>query len=243
MHSFKISAAIVATALISMTTGQYSIDPDSVPLTTRRMFFHLLIWYLAYWSSNTEQWCTHQTETCPFICSQNSTGSTTTETNSCDAVSRPSIYTNMASSNPQIGTKLIQKQSSLTYECICGNGLSPNASEYSLTLPYFICTQYSQDCVANCNGDNTCSAACLDDHPCGAQNPTRINVTSTSTTGSATGTAGASSTNAVAYTGLGGSSASTSTPKSGAQMTMDFGRSYGLAVVFAGVFAGFALVL
>ncbi|KAB8304175.1 hypothetical protein EYC80_003594 [Monilinia laxa] len=147
---------------------------------------------------------------------KNSTGSTTTETNSCDA-------------------------SSLTYECICGNGLSPNASEYSLTLPYFICVQYGQDCVAACNGDNTCSSACRDDHPCGAQNPTRINTTS-SVTQSATGTSGASSTNAVAYTGLGGSS-STSTPKSGAQLTMDFGKSYGLAVVFAGVFAGFALVL
>ncbi|RAL60479.1 hypothetical protein DID88_000254 [Monilinia fructigena] len=198
MLSLKISTALVATALVSLTTSQYTIDPTSVPLNIRK------------------QWCQSQTQTCPFLCSQNSTGSTTTETNTCDA-------------------------SSLTYECICGSGLSPNASEYSLTLPYFICVQYGQDCVAACNGDNTCSSACRDDHPCGAQNPTRINATS-SATQSATATSGASSTSAVAYTGLGGSS-STSTPKSGAQLTMDFGKSYGLAVVFAGVFAGFALVL
>jgi len=198
MHSFKISTALVATALVGLSTSQYSIDPSSVSLAIRK------------------SWCQTQTQTCPSICLQNSTGSTTTETNTCDP-------------------------DNLTYECVCGNGASPNASEYSLTLPYFICTQYDTNCVNACNGDNTCQAACRDDHPCGAQNPTRINTTS-SATQSATGTAGASSTNAVAYTGLGGSS-STSTPKSGAQMTMDFGKSYGLAVVFAGVFAGFALVL
>ncbi|KAI9647996.1 hypothetical protein NHQ30_002624 [Ciborinia camelliae] len=202
MHSFKISTALVALALalVNLATAQYSIDPSSVSLSIRK------------------SWCQSQITTCPSICLQNSTGSTTTETNTCDPTT-------------------------LDYACICGNGLSPNASEYSLTLPYFICTQFDTNCVAACNGDNTCQAACRDDHPCGAQSPQRINTTS-SATASATGTAGASSTNAVAYTGLGGSS-STATPKSGAraQLPLDWGRSYGLAVVFAGVFAGFAWVL
>lgn len=199
MHSFKISAALVATALFSLT-GAQSIDPDSVPLATR------------------QSWCQSQQSSCPLLCLQLSGSSSTTDANTCDA-------------------------KTLDFECICGNGLSPNASEYSQTLPYFICTQYNQQCIKNCNGDSTCQAACVDDHPCGAQNPTRVNTTS-SATQSATSSAGASSTNNVAYTGLGGSSAaSTSTPKSGAQMTIDFGRSYGLAVVFASVFAGFALVM
>jgi hypothetical protein len=199
MHSFKISAAFVATALFSLTAAQ-SIDPDSVDLPTRK------------------SWCQSQQSSCPLLCLQLSGSSSTTAANTCD---------------PE----------TLDFECICGNGQSPNASEYSQTLPYFICTQYNRQCVIDCSGDSTCQAACVDDHPCGAQNPTRINTTS-SATQSATSSAGASSTNNVAYTGLGGSSAaSTSTPKSGAQMTLDFGRSYGLAVVFASVFAGFALVM
>jgi hypothetical protein len=198
MHSFKISAAFVATALFSLTAAQ-SIDPDSVDLPTRK------------------SWCQSQQSSCPLLCLQLSGSSSTTAANTCD---------------PE----------TLDFECICGNGQSPNASEYSQTLPYFICTQYNTQCVMGCSGDSTCQAACVDDHPCGAQNPTRINTTS-SATQSATSSAGASSTNNVAYTGLGGSSAATSTPKSGAQMTLDFGRSYGLAVVFASVFAGFALVM
>ena len=149
MHSFNMATALVATALVSLTMAQYTIDPTTVSLTTRK------------------QWCQAQIQTCPFICAQNSTGSSTTDTNTCDPAS-------------------------LTYECICGNGLSPNASEYSLTLPYFICTQYGQDCVQGCDGDNTCQSACRDDHPCGAQNPQRINTTS-SATQSATG-AGAANT-------------------------------------------------
>jgi len=62
---------------------------------------------------------------------------------------------------------------------------------------------------------------------------------SATATGSSTNTAGQ------VFNGLGGSSTSTSSPsaKNGAQAALDLGRSYGLAVVFAGVFAGFTLVL
>lgn len=142
-------------------------------------------------------------------------------------------------------------QASLTYDCTCGNGLAPNASEYSQTLPYFICTEYDNQCVTACNGDSTCQAACRDDHPCGAQNPTRVN-TSTSTSMSSTATGGSSSATApIVYTGLGGnaatttasSSSSTSTSKSGAQAALDLGRSYGLVIVFAGLFSVFAVVM
>lgn len=64
----------------------------------------------------------------------------------------------------------------------------------------------------------------------------------TATTGS-----GASGTPGQVFTGLGGAAATTASSsgkKSGAQSnTLDIGRTYGLAVVFAGVFAGFALVM
>lgn len=60
--------------------------------------------------------------------------------------------------------------------------------------------------------------------------------------GATSGTAG------VVYTGLGGGAAATTAPssstsKSGAEAALDLGRSYGLAIVFAGIFAGFALVM
>jgi hypothetical protein len=66
----------------------------------------------------------------------------------------------------------------------------------------------------------------------------------TAPAGATSGTAG------VVYTGLGGGAAATTTPssaqsttKSGAQAALDLGRSYGLAVVFGGIFAGFALIM
>lgn len=64
--------------------------------------------------------------------------------------------------------------------------------------------------------------------------------------------AGATSgTNGVVYTGLGGGAVATAASnnnngddkKNNSQMALDLGRSYGLAVVFAGLFAGFALVM
>src|SRR5271163_1563967 len=98
------------------------------------------------------------------------------------------------------------EQTTLDFDCVCGNGQSPNASEYSQTIPYFECQEYGDQCVAACNGDSTCQGACRDNNPCGAQNPTRVNVTSTSSAMSSTTLpAGASSgTAGVVFTGLGG---------------------------------------
>jgi hypothetical protein len=206
MLSFKTSAALVATALFLTAQAQYTIDPNSVPLSDRT------------------SWCQSQKTACPLLCLQLPGESSTTDANDCDP-------------------------STLTYDCVCGNGQSPNSSEYSQTLPYFICTEYGNQCVAGCGGNTACQSACRDNHPCGAQSPTRVNVTTTSsTTATSTLGAGASSgTAGVVYTGVGGAAATTtasssSNKKSGSQAALDLGRSYGLAVVFAGLFAGFAMV-
>jgi len=213
MPSFKLSAAVVATAIFSMSAqAQYAIDPNSVPISTRT------------------SWCQSQLASCPLLCLQNpgSTDSTTTA-NDCD---------------PQ----------SLTYDCVCGNGLTPSLANYSQTIPYFECTEFANQCVAACNGATSCQSSCRANNPCGAQNPTRINTTSSSSMAStATLPAGATSgTAGVVFTGLGGGAAPTQTgssgsggdsKKNGSQTVMDLGRSYGLAVIFAGLFAGFALVM
>jgi len=171
-------------------------------------------------------WCTSQIASCPLICLQYPGASATTTANDCDATT-------------------------LAFDCVCSNGLSPNASEYSQTIPYFQCQAYGTQCVDSCGGDSTCQAACRDNNPCGAQSPTRINATSTSSSlSSSTLPAGASSgTAGVIYTGLGGAVATQSpssgsdTKKSNAQTALDLGRSYGLIAVFTGLFAGFALVM
>lgn len=192
-----------------------TIDPNSVPLSTR------------------QNWCNSQIAECPLICLQEDGNSAATYANTCDATS-------------------------LTYSCVCSNGLAPNASEYSQTLPYFICTQYNTDCQNNCGNDNTCAAACVQDHPCGAQNPTKVN-TSTITTMPATTTNGAAaastaSDGSVVYTGFGGGSAATTTTAAAAsssgsgssaatRVIVNIGQVYGLGVVAAGIFAGFAFMI
>jgi len=201
MPSFKLSAAVLATTLLSIPAqAQYNINPDSVPLATR------------------QSWCVSQVDSCPLLCDQLPGSAAATKSNTCDP-------------------------DTLAYTCICGNGQSPNASQYSQTIPYFECVEYGSQCVTACNGDSACGYACRADNLCGAQNPTRVNTTTSSAMPSTT--AGDSPTGGVVYTGLGGGAVATGSPgsKSGSQAVLDLGRSYGLLAVFTCLFAGFALVM
>jgi len=130
-----------------------------------------------------------------------------------------------------------QMQETLTYGCVCSNGLQPNMSEYSLTLPFHVCQKWGDQCVTGCGMNNECANKCRVDHPCGAQSPKRVNQTTSSTataTGSSTG-----STGPAIFTGLAGNDGRSG---SGA-VALQFGNAYGLGVVMAGLFAGFAVML
>lgn len=180
-----------------------------------------------------DAWCQSQIAQCPLICLQVAGNSAATYANTCDPTA-------------------------LTYSCICSNGLAPNASEYSQTLPYYICTQYNTNCQQACGTDSSCAAACVQNHLCGAQDPTRVN-TSTITTMSATSTVGAAASTAsdgsVVYTGFGGGSAATTTAASGSdngsgsgssaasRLVINVGEIYGLAIVATGIFFGFSVML
>jgi hypothetical protein len=49
----------------------------------------------------------------------------------------------------------------LLYSCICENNIAPNVTQYSQTLPFYICRQWGIQCVANCGtGANTCADKC-----------------------------------------------------------------------------------
>lgn len=115
-------------------------------------------------------------------------------------------------------------------------------SEYTLSLPYFICQEWGNQCVKACGYDNTCQSDCREKHPCGATDPKRENKT-TSTSGSPT----ASKTDGpnTIYTdspGGGSSGKGGSSDKKGAGVALEVGRTYGLAIVLTSLFAGFALL-
>ncbi|KAL1958057.1 hypothetical protein VTO42DRAFT_5269 [Malbranchea cinnamomea] len=163
-----------------------------------------------------EQWCTMQKESCGLICLQFDEGDP--RSNTCD-------------------------DDTLSFTCVCASGLTPNASEYSQTIPYFLCTEQNNQCVANCGDNNICQSECRENNPCGAQNPTRINVTATITTLSPTASESASETTAI-YDGFGDeSSTDGDSDGSGAAKLLEVGQAYGLGVLVAGFLGGFALLL
>lgn len=167
-------------------------------------------------SSDRDTWCSNQRAQCPLICLQQP-GVTTmnTEDNTCD---------------PDL----------LTYSCVCDNGVSPNITQYSQTLPFYICQAWGNQCVAACgNGANTCADKCRADHPCGAQTPYLGNTSiPTMSTASATASRGA---------------AASGFPDSGATGFPDSGSNQGgaaaglfvptMAALCGSVFLGFAVFL
>jgi len=49
----------------------------------------------------------------------------------------------------------------LAYDCVCSNGVSPNSTEYTQTIPYFACTADQQTCINNCKPTtDACVNAC-----------------------------------------------------------------------------------
>ncbi|EEH33746.2 hypothetical protein PAAG_04795 [Paracoccidioides lutzii Pb01] len=163
-------------------------------------------------------WCQNQMSSCPLICLQMPNATGRPIENGCDPAT-------------------------LTFSCVCSNGMSPNGSQYSLTLSYYICTEMNNNCVKACNsGDSSCQNKCREKNPCGAQNPTRV--TSTATSG-ATNTSAPSATGVV-DTGLGGNPGMA--PKGGRNgaergLVLEIGQVYGVGILVAVFLAGFSMVV
>jgi hypothetical protein len=174
-------------------------------------------------SATRDYWCSQNIAACPLICLQQpGVNSMSTESNDCDS-------------------------DNLTYNCVCDNGISPNITQYSQTLPYFICQQWGNNCVDNCGGDATCQSACREDHPCGAQQPYKGN-TSLPTTMSSTAAPSGTASNTIPVTGFGGSeptgsSSGNNNGNNGAGSLFMPNAGLGLAAVFGSVFFGFAILL
>ncbi|KAH4221543.1 hypothetical protein HBI56_127390 [Parastagonospora nodorum] len=171
-------------------------------------------------SSDRDAWCLNQKSQCPLICLQQpGVTSMTTNENECDA-------------------------DTLQYSCVCENNVAPNVTEYSQTLPFYICQQWGNNCVKNCGlGASSCADKCRADHPCGAQSPYKGNSSiATMSTASAT----PSSTNKIPLTGFGGAQqtgASSSTQGSAAAGVFAPSAGMTLAALCGSVFLGFAVML
>ncbi|KFH40292.1 hypothetical protein ACRE_090480 [Hapsidospora chrysogenum ATCC 11550] len=163
-----------------------------------------------------EQWCRSQVASCPLICEQTKPG--TTLVNDCDV-------------------------DTLTYGCLCGDNKKPNISEYSLTIPYFVCREWGTQCVDNCpENDSKCASDCREDHPCGALNPKKVKPTTSTAGPSASQTDDATD---VIYTDSPGSSEDDNgnggDERDGAS-ALALGQAHGLAVVLGSLFVGFAML-
>lgn len=192
--------------------------------------------------ANRKFWCQSQITQCPLICLQPPSETATTNDNTCDS-------------------------DTLDYSCECGDGLRPNVTQYTQTMPFFICQEWGNQCVTACNGDNACSSACRQDHPCGAQDPIRPNSSTISSTMSSSASRTASEAGATTdssggtiYSGFGGasstgdsssaeesssSSASSDAADSsaGRAAALEFGHTFGILALAGAFFGGFALVL
>jgi hypothetical protein len=159
-------------------------------------------------------WCSDQRSMCKPICLETSRGEP--QVNTCDS-------------------------ETLTYGCVCSDGKQPNVTEYTLTLPYHMCTAWGTQCVEKCGSDNYCARDCREDHPCGAQRPTRVNDTDTSSTTAAVPSATGPPADQV-FDGLDDGSDGNDNDENAAG-SLRFANSYGLALVAGGLFAGFAVLL
>jgi hypothetical protein len=241
------ATALASAALLSLAAAQdqYTINPDSVTEANRKF------------------WCNSQITQCPvsraipifnhkssnnllsqLICLQPPSETPTTNDNTCDS-------------------------DTLDYSCECGDGLRPNVTQYTQTMPFFICQEWGNQCVTACNGDNACSSACRQDHPCGAQDPIKPNSSTLSSTMSSSASRTASNADATTdssggtvYSGFGGASStgdSSSAEESsgsssdssnaadsssaGRAAALEFGHTFGILALAGAFFGGFALVL
>ncbi|KAH7375254.1 hypothetical protein B0T11DRAFT_7516 [Plectosphaerella cucumerina] len=167
------------------------------------------------------RWCDDQVRSCKGICAQTAEGDPLV--NDCDS-------------------------DALRYGCICSDGNKPNVTEYSLTLPFHMCQEWGNQCVAACGlANNQCSSDCRENNPCGAQDPQRVNATSSTSAGpEATAATTTTSSNGGIFTGLNGAGPEDeddSTDSPSAAAVLESNRALGAALLIGGFLGGFAFLL
>ncbi|KAI7831266.1 hypothetical protein BC939DRAFT_224519 [Gamsiella multidivaricata] len=110
-------------------------------------------------------WCQNQVGFCTNVCQELTKGAEALD-NRCDIMT-------------------------LQYTCQCQGGVIPNTTEYTYTIPYFMCVADVQHCIGGCPlSDNGCYANC-NQRSCAAEFPKKYNQTiATSSISASTATNG-----------------------------------------------------
>jgi len=138
-------------------------------------------------------------------------------------------------------TNTVIPQENLYYVCVCSDGSRPNLTQYSETIPYYLCTLDQADCIKGCADDNSCSDQCRKTYVCGATSPKKINSTATGTRTSASSTPGASGTGVSDGDGF-ATTGTADADNAAGNLLLKLGSSYGVGLVAAGIAFGAAFV-
>ncbi|GAB7349553.1 hypothetical protein MBLNU459_g0251t2 [Dothideomycetes sp. NU459] len=135
----------------------------------------------------------------------------------------------------------------LTYVCTCQSGSTPNISDYTQTLPFYVCEQWRTDCTADHPNDLDGQTACQS-LVCGSKNASESSTSSSSSSAAASTTSSAASSSATGgspstTSAASATSATAAATSKSAAMAMNLAQSYGTGVLGAGLLALFGLVL
>ncbi|KAM3414950.1 hypothetical protein BST61_g10090 [Cercospora zeina] len=129
----------------------------------------------------------------------------------------------------------------LTYDCSCPDGEPRNISDYTQTLPFFICEQWKTNCVLNHPDDRDGQAAC-ESVTCGTKNATEAEGGDSSSTASESPTSTASSTAETGASQTTGTESS-ATPSQSEGAAIHLAQNYGTGILVTGLLAVFGLAM
>jgi hypothetical protein len=119
---------------------------------------------------------------------------------------------------------------------------------YSQTIPYFRCQAEVRLCSDACTGNSKCQSDCVQNRPCGATNPPRLNSSATTSTQTATKTGGSTTDLSGTDSGSGFAATGSSDPQttganSGAgSLLLELGNAYGMGLFAIGIAVGAAMI-
>ncbi|ERF75955.1 hypothetical protein EPUS_01321 [Endocarpon pusillum Z07020] len=103
------------------------------------------------------------------------------------------------------------EENDLTYSCVCSNGTVPDVSAYRDTLPFYICTETFNQCIAAHPDDAEGQDTCQENQRCGTLNATAVESSSSDSSASSATSATSASTVATSTSAASGSASAAST--------------------------------
>ncbi|EEA25841.1 hypothetical protein TMatcc_005920 [Talaromyces marneffei ATCC 18224] len=125
----------------------------------------------------------------------------------------------------------------LNFDCTCSNGTTPDLTPYKNTIPFYVCLENFNQCIANHPNDLDAQTACKANATCGTIDLSAVSTTSASSSS----TTAASTTAATAATSTTGTAASATASHGAAALQVSTDRSTGLGA--AAMLAVFGMML